>query len=514
MADRSGAVHPIDPVDEEAGVGRKQRPSRLPLFAAGFAAVVLFALLMTLVRPGDDLPPSPAPGTTAAATEIPIAIPEATEPRPASPGLASSPDWVAVGTGRFQLGVTSWVPVWTGTEIVFQRTSRELVAFDPATETWRELAPAPIRIRGDDVTGLWAGEELVVWTDEGAAAWDPVSDDWRVLGRWLLEPLPSRRAVWTGDDIVDFDAAVAVDPIDGSSRPITQAPRSLGEREVVVWAGDRAVAVPGGAVYVPATDTWADAPPSGLTPLAADAVWTGDHVFAADYLMQARGYDPLTDTWSSYPDVPLRFSECAPSTHLLRGAPLIDHCSGLALWDTAEGGWLPIALPGLLSGDAVVSTTDEVYAVTGYGLYRLAAGVLESGPRRLAVGASLLDVPDGWSVGEVDSTGSGDGPAAEHTVNVALEGPVAAECRVRATNGDSATVIRRFLVPGHTVTRFELAVGGKPVEAVSVPAGGYDDDLHLVWATGSTDAVDVACTDPAATAEIARHVWSPWQDPG
>ena len=85
---------------------------------------------------------------------------------------------------------------------------------------------------------------------------------------------------------------------------------------------------------------------------------------------------------------------------------------------------------------------------------------------------------------------------------------------MRAVNGDAATVIRRFLVPGHEVTGFELAVGGKPVEALSVVAGGYDDDHHLVWATGSTDVVDVACTDPAATVEIARHVWSPWQDPG
>jgi hypothetical protein len=51
-----------------------------------------------------------------------------------------------------------------------------------------------------------------------------------------------------------------------------------------------------------------------------------------------------------------------------------------------------------------------------------------------------------------------------------------------------------------------------------VPAGAYDEDhhslWHLVWATGGTDAFDVACTDPTATAEIARHVWSLWQDPG
>ena len=319
MHEPGDAVHPIDPVDDDAGVDRKQRPRRLPLFAAGFAAVALFGVMMTLIRPADDPPPSPAPGTTTAATDIPIAIPEATEPRPASPGLASSPDWVAVGTGRFQPGVTSWVPVWTGAEIVFQRTSRELVAFDPATETWRELAPAPIHIAGDDVTALWAGDELVVWTDEGAGAWDPVTDEWRVFGRWLLEPSSSRRIVWTGAEIIDLDSAIAVDPATGATRPITPVAASHHERAVAVWAADRVVVVPSAVTYDPATDTWADAPPSGLTPLAADAVWTGDHVFAADNLTQARGFDPLTGTWSSYPDVPLRFTECAPSTHMLRG---------------------------------------------------------------------------------------------------------------------------------------------------------------------------------------------------
>ena len=146
--------------------------------------------------------------------------------------------------------------------------------------------------------------------------------------------------------------------------------------------------------------------------------------------------------------------------------------------------------------------------MTGYGLYRLAAGVLESGPRRLAVGASLLDVPDGWSVAGVDAAGTEEDPASEQTIDVALD--AGNGCRVRATHGDAATVIRRFLVPGHTVTRFELVVGGEPVDAVYVPA--YDGYHHLVWATGSTDVVDVACTDPTASAEVARHLWSPWQD--
>ncbi len=101
-------------------------------------------------------------------------------------------------------------------------------------------------------------------------------------------------------------------------------------------------------------------------------------------------------------------------------------------------------------------------------------------------------------------------PPREHVITITLEGP-AAECRVRAIQADAGSVIGRFLVPGHEIAVFDLAVGGEPVEAVSVPAGAYDDDHHLVWATESTDTVDVACSGAGATAEIARNVWSPWQ---
>jgi hypothetical protein len=511
MHEPTGAVHPIDPVDEDAGVDRHQR-RRLPLIAAGFSAVALFAMLMMLIRPADQLPPSPGDSTTAAAAEIPIAIPEATEPRPASPGMASSPDWVAVDPGRFQPGVTPWVPVWTGTEIVFQRTSRELVAFRPRTETWRELAPPPIHIAGDDVSALWAGDELVVWTDEGAAAWDPAANRWRRLVDWPLDPSSIRTTVWTGEEIVDIGVGVAVDPATGVSRELSGDRPVIEERASAVWVDGRVVVVPQGAVYDPVADTWRAGAASGLTSPAPGGAWTGTEVIAADHEMRAAAYDPTTEAWTERPDVPLPSSECAPTLHELGGRPLVAHCAGLALWAQAGSRWLPIALPGL-SVDDVVSTGDGLYVVTGYGVYRLAAEVIRSGPRRLRVGASVLDVPDGWSVGAVYTSATGGGAAAEHAITVTLAG-ASAECLVTGIQADARSVIERFLVPGRQLIAFEPAVGGAPVEAVSVPAGSYDDEHHLVWATGSTDVVEVACTDPMATAEIARHVWSPWQDPG
>ena len=351
MAEPSDAVHPIDPVDDGAGVERKQRPRRLPLFAAGFTAVVLFAVLMTLIRPAADLPPPPAPGTTATATEIPIAIPEATEPRPASPGLASSPDWVPVGTGRFQPGVTSWVPVWTGAEIVFQRVSGELVAYRPATRTWRQLARPPIEVEG--ASAVRAGGDLILWSDGGVAAWDPETDDWRVLLTRLFEPSTSRRIVWTGAEVVDLDASLAVDPATGATRPIASAPRPHHERAVAVWAGDRIVMVPSGATYDPATDTWADVPPSGLSPLTADGVWTGSELFAADYLMQARGTTRSTTRGRRIPSSrcgspgALRPSTCSPVGPWWRIARVSPHGTRKAV--TGCRSRCPVCSPATLS---------------------------------------------------------------------------------------------------------------------------------------------------------------------
>ncbi len=215
----------MDPVEEEPAA-QPSAPAGRRLAAAGLGVVALFAALVAVARPTDvATPPSTSPPESE--VRLPVAIPDATEPRPASPGLASSPDWEALDAGLLQPGITPWEPVWTGDEIVFQRVRGELIAYRPATDTWRELAPPPIPIEGGGTSALWADDELIMWTDGAAAAWDPHTDDWRVLFRRLLEPSPTRRIVWTGDEVVDIDAALAVDPVDGSARGIASAP-SLG----------------------------------------------------------------------------------------------------------------------------------------------------------------------------------------------------------------------------------------------------------------------------------------------
>jgi hypothetical protein len=71
-------------------------------------------------------------------------------------------------------------------------------AYDPATDTWRLLPPAPAGF--NDPHMVWTGDEAVVLADR-AAAYDPTTDSWRTLAS---PPLAAQyqRPVWTGESIV------------------------------------------------------------------------------------------------------------------------------------------------------------------------------------------------------------------------------------------------------------------------------------------------------------------------
>src|SRR5262249_61593074 len=93
-------------------------------------------------------------------------------------------------------------------------------AYDPATDTWRRIAPLPASRGG--ATAIWDGRELLVGGGAGAPeggkpaplstigfAYDPATNRWR-----LLPPMESGRfanaAAWTGKTLLLWGGAMSL----------------------------------------------------------------------------------------------------------------------------------------------------------------------------------------------------------------------------------------------------------------------------------------------------------------
>ncbi len=124
--------------------------------------------------------------------------------------------------------------VWTGTEMLVWGCGQ--LAFDPATDRWRRLPPAPTGVAGGLV--VWTGRELISWgggccgdSSSQGAAFNPDSDSWRRLAPSPLAASQHAVGAWTGRELFMF-----VSGLDPDGKPIAGAARA--------------------AAYNPATDTW------------------------------------------------------------------------------------------------------------------------------------------------------------------------------------------------------------------------------------------------------------------
>jgi N-acetylneuraminic acid mutarotase len=150
------------------------------------------------------------------------------------------------------------------------------------------LARSPLSPRAD-MTGVWTGEELIVWggTSNGAvtgdgAAYSPATNTWRRIADGPLSARTRHMAVWTG-------------------------------REMVVWGGTLRPAGVGdlldGAAYNPTTDTWrtiSSSPPGTDRTSAATAFAGGSAVFGGGFssteatAQSVLVYDVAADTWAQH----------------------------------------------------------------------------------------------------------------------------------------------------------------------------------------------------------------------
>jgi len=188
---------------------------------------------------------------------------------------------------------------WTGDELI---VADAWAVLDPDEGTWRALPAPPLALYRATVT--WTGTEVIVagaTSDPGVTiagdvegvAYDPETNSWRELPQ---APVHSQAtdAAWTGAElvVVDYSAtAAAYDPATNSWRELRDLPVLTGEWTPQVVAVDDVVAVfMGNAVAVLREDEWTPLP-YGEFPIGRHAV-AGDSVYSLGAAMAATGVGP------------------------------------------------------------------------------------------------------------------------------------------------------------------------------------------------------------------------------
>jgi hypothetical protein len=188
------------------------------------------------------------------------------------------------------------VAVWTGKDMLIfggsgtSGASSDGAAYDPATNTWRKLAPIPASLGGN----LTGSGSYAVWTGKVMVAWG------------FFEP-SGRQAL----------AAATYNPAANSWTRGTAAPGQAPEFGDAFWTGKEMIVwgavSPGhlaGFAYDPATRRWATLPASPLGRAGRDsmlAVWTGRYLVVgggdspAGLQKDAAAYDPVTNSWMRLP---------------------------------------------------------------------------------------------------------------------------------------------------------------------------------------------------------------------
>jgi hypothetical protein len=233
------------------------------------------------------------------------------EPPAPSGSCATAPDPAGVTTSGWtpiapmtsigEKGRSLHTAVWTCSELLVfgggddsNSANSDLLAFAPATNTWRRVGTAPLVNRRLH-TAVWTGTQMIVW------------------GGLVVVPVDGRNAGdFVGDGAI-YDPStnewtyIPEDPI-GGGRIGHVAAWSTTTSEMLVWGGTQQ-----GAAFNPVTRTWRSiaASPAELgNRFLAGGAFVNDRLIVfggstTDGKKYANGasYDPKTDTWTMLPAV-------------------------------------------------------------------------------------------------------------------------------------------------------------------------------------------------------------------
>lgn len=300
--------------------------------------------------------------------------------------------WSSLGPQPF--ATTRAVSVWTGRELFYwggvANYGEDLHAggglFDPTTRKWRLVPSGPLGAPRFSAGAAWTGTDVFVWGGLGdgeknwgdGALFEPKSGKWLMLPPAPLTPRQPVAVVWTGVEVIVWGDAsrsrsagqregAAYDPAADRWRELPRAPLSLNEASAV-WTGKEMIVLGAhldgnnwsetdhaqGIAYDPETNAWHVIAAFSLSPQASAVAWTGREVIAWDYELKAGAFDPARNTWRKLPDVPLRFSECYPTSVRFGEVVVAWFCGSGAIFDISKGTWQRMGLaPGEVFGSPV-----------------------------------------------------------------------------------------------------------------------------------------------------------------
>lgn len=275
--------------------------------------------------------------------------------------------------------------MWTGDEMIVwggstADTPPNLIdgaAFDPATTTWRMLAPIPDETSQLNVA-VWAGDQMIVVSASSTMSYDPDTDEWRAIGdgaalssETQVQWTGTRLALWTTEGISLFDPRDGAweelpDPGFGGPSQWEGALRSARTALIAVgldtpdcsgrlaakWNGTDWERLPKVDL---ATAEYADCGYPNQT-----AVIDGYLVYWTDNNHPTMALNLLTEELMKIDTIPLSGAE-SPSGPIEVGSGVLVPQWGEAAWlPSVDASWVSLDMPGQGRGAEMIWTGDEV----------------------------------------------------------------------------------------------------------------------------------------------------------
>lgn len=285
--------------------------------------------------------------------------------------------------------IARWHPdvFWTGDEMIVWGGSRheggsqllDGAAFDPASNEWRLLPDPPLK--ADQPTrAVWTGTEMVVIGEEATVSWDPSTGEWRVVADGIAPPLDpgmtvafgSQIVIWTSDGlhILSDGREWAAMPDPGLGEPgILRGSvlkgsvlRMVESRLLAIGQDecDRLVSAWEGDGWSEAIRISLDATLPACGHPNQTGVANGTLILWDDTSGVVASFDPDSESVNRLPPIPLPAMEHAPGPLQLDGDILVTAGLDGAVFDRSTERWFTLELPGLGTDLDMVWTGEEV----------------------------------------------------------------------------------------------------------------------------------------------------------